>query len=52
LRLAETLTSFLERLRETAKSLDVLERHRIVRLLGARPHYVGDRGEQGSNRLK
>jgi len=33
LRLAETLTSFLERLREAAKTLDVLERHRIVRLL-------------------
>ena len=33
LRLAETLASFLERLREAAKTLDVLERHRIVRLL-------------------
>ena len=33
LRLAETLGSFLERLREAAKTLDVLERHRIVRLL-------------------
>jgi site-specific DNA recombinase len=33
LRLAETLTSFLERLREAAKTLDVLERHRVVRLL-------------------
>jgi site-specific DNA recombinase len=33
LRLAETLTSFLQRLREAAKTLDILERHRIVRLL-------------------
>ena len=33
LRLAETLTSFLARLRETAKTLDVVERQRIVRLL-------------------
>jgi site-specific DNA recombinase len=33
LRLAETMTSFLARLRETAKTLDVLERQRIVRLL-------------------
>ena len=33
LRLAETLSSFLERLREAAKTLDVLERNRIVRLL-------------------
>jgi site-specific DNA recombinase len=33
LRLAETVTSFLARLREAAKTLDVLERQRIVRLL-------------------
>jgi site-specific DNA recombinase len=33
LRLAETTTSFLARLRETAKTLDVAERQRIVRLL-------------------
>ena len=33
LRLAETVTSFLARLRETAKTLDVAERQRIVRLL-------------------
>src|SRR5215467_13687174 len=33
LRLAETMTSFLARLRETAKTLDVSERQRIVRLL-------------------
>jgi hypothetical protein len=33
LRLAETVTSFLARLRETAKTLDVLGRQRIVRLL-------------------
>jgi site-specific DNA recombinase len=33
LRLAETLTSFLARLRRTAKALDVAERQRIVRLL-------------------
>jgi site-specific DNA recombinase len=33
LRLAETVTSFLARLHETAKTLDVLERQRIVRLL-------------------
>jgi site-specific DNA recombinase len=33
LRLAETVTSFLARLRETAKTLDVLDRQRIVRLL-------------------
>ena len=33
LRLAETVTGFLARLRETAKTLDVAERQRIVRLL-------------------
>jgi len=33
LRLAQTLTGFLTRLRETAKTLDVSERQRIVRLL-------------------
>jgi site-specific DNA recombinase len=33
LRLAETMTSFLARLRETAKTLDVSERQRVVRLL-------------------
>src|SRR5215813_2309245 len=33
LRLAETMTSFLARLRETAKALEVAERQRIVRLL-------------------
>src|SRR5262252_8454155 len=33
LRLAETITSFLARLRTTAKTLDVSERQRIVRLL-------------------
>ena len=33
LRLAETVTSFLARLRTTAKTLDVSERQRIVRLL-------------------
>jgi site-specific DNA recombinase len=33
LRLAETLASFLARLREAASTLDVLERQRIVRLL-------------------
>ena len=33
LRLAETVTSFLARLRETAKTLDVAERQRIVQLL-------------------
>jgi len=33
LRLAETVTSFLVRLRETAKTLDVAARQRIVRLL-------------------
>ena len=33
LRLAETLTGFLERLRSSAETLDVAERQRIVRLL-------------------
>jgi hypothetical protein len=33
LRLAQTVTGFLARLRETAKTLDVSERQRIVRLL-------------------
>ncbi len=33
LRLAETVTSFLSRLRETAETLDVQERQRVVRLL-------------------
>jgi len=33
LRVAETVTGFLARLRETAKTLDVSERQRIVRLL-------------------
>jgi site-specific DNA recombinase len=33
LRLAERVTSFLARLHETAKTLDVAERQRIVRLL-------------------
>src|SRR5580704_13929154 len=33
LRVAETVTSFLARLRQTAKTLDVAERQRIVRLL-------------------
>ena len=27
-------------------------REYVIERLGARPHYVGDRGEQGSNRLK
>ncbi len=34
LRLAETLTAFLARLRDAADTLDVLERQRIVRLVG------------------
>ena len=33
LRLAETLTGFLERLRSSAETLDITERQRIVRLL-------------------
>lgn len=33
LRLAETLTAFLARLRSSAKTLDVIERQRVVRLL-------------------
>src|SRR5262249_25670804 len=33
LRLAETLSAFLSRLRSTAKTLDITERQRIVRLL-------------------
>jgi len=33
LRLAETLSAFLARLRETAESLDIIERQRIVRLV-------------------
>src|SRR5262249_27276605 len=33
LRLAETLSAFLSRLRSTAKTLDIAERQRIVRLL-------------------
>jgi site-specific DNA recombinase len=33
LRLAETLTAFLARLRSAADTLDVLERQRIVRLV-------------------
>jgi site-specific DNA recombinase len=33
LRLAETLTAFLQRLRMNANTLDVIERQRIVRLL-------------------
>jgi site-specific DNA recombinase len=33
LRLAETVTSFLARLREAAKTIDVPERQRIARLL-------------------
>ncbi len=33
LRLAEALTAFLERLRESAESLDIAERQKIVRLL-------------------
>lgn len=41
LRLADTLTSFLDKLRLKAKSLDVLERQRIVRLL-VKEILVGD----------
>ena len=33
LRLAETLTAFLQRLHDSAQSLDIIERQRIVRLL-------------------
>ena len=33
LRLAETLTAFLQRLRESAESLEIVDRQRIVRLL-------------------
>jgi site-specific DNA recombinase len=33
LRLAETLTAFLQRLHASAQSLDVIERQRVVRLL-------------------
>ena len=33
LRLAETLSAFLTRLRSAAETLDILERQRIVRLL-------------------
>jgi site-specific DNA recombinase len=33
LRLAETLTAFLQRLRETAESLEISNRQKIVRLL-------------------
>jgi site-specific DNA recombinase len=33
LRLAETLTAFLARLRSSAKTLDIIERQRVVRLL-------------------
>jgi site-specific DNA recombinase len=41
LRLAETLSAFLSRLRTTAKTLDVVERQRIVRLL-VKEILVGD----------
>ena len=41
LRLAETLASFLARLRESAETLDIAERQRIVRLL-VRNVLVGD----------
>jgi len=33
LRLAETLTAFLKRLRESAQSLDIIEQQKVVRLL-------------------
>ena len=33
LRLAETLTAFLARLRSSAETLDIIERQRVVRLL-------------------
>jgi site-specific DNA recombinase len=41
LRLAETLTSFLTRLRSAANDLDILERQRVVRLL-VKEILVGD----------
>src|SRR5262249_37344951 len=41
LRLAETLTAFLGRLRSSAQTLDILERQRIVRLL-VKEILVGD----------
>jgi site-specific DNA recombinase len=41
LRLAETLTAFLERLRVSADTIDVLERQRVVRLL-VKDVLVGD----------
>ena len=43
LRLAETITSFLARLRATAKTLDVSERQRIVRLLVTYREGLADR---------
>jgi site-specific DNA recombinase len=42
LHLAETVTGFLARLRETAKTLDVSERQRIVRLLVKEIVVAGD----------
>jgi site-specific DNA recombinase len=41
LRLAETLTAFLTRLRSSAKTLDIIERQRVVRLLDTET-LVGD----------
>jgi len=41
LRLAETLTAFLARLRSSAKTLDIIERQRVVRLL-VKEILVGD----------
>src|SRR5260370_7856345 len=41
LRLAETLTAFLARLRSSAETLDIIERQRVVRLL-VKEILVGD----------
>ena len=43
MRLAETLTAFLDRLRGAADTLDVLERQRIVRLI-VKEILIGDDG--------
>jgi hypothetical protein len=49
LRLVETLSGFLKRLGEAAKTLDVLQRQRIVRLLvkevlARKSHQIGASG--------
>jgi site-specific DNA recombinase len=48
LRLAETLTTFFERLRKNAETLGILERQRIVRLLVKEAYWIASGCSNGN----